>query len=116
MPEPERSHGGGHGYPLQYSCLESSMDRGAWQATVHGVAKNETKQKRLSTHTFYATTAPFIRVYVEQQAELLPLPCTPVLGWSGNSKFPIDLDVFIMSHVYCYISHQIQVSISFYAP
>ena len=34
-----RSPGEGNGYPLQYSCLENSMDRGAWQATVHGVAK-----------------------------------------------------------------------------
>ena len=32
--------GGGHGNPLQYSCLENSMDRGAWRATVHGVAKS----------------------------------------------------------------------------
>ena len=34
-----RSPGEGNGNPLQYSCLENSMDRGAWQATVHGVAK-----------------------------------------------------------------------------
>ena len=32
--------GEGNGYPLQYSCLEKSRDRGAWQATVHGVAKS----------------------------------------------------------------------------
>ena len=32
--------GGGHGNPLQYSCLENPMDRGAWQAVVHGVAKS----------------------------------------------------------------------------
>ena len=31
-----RSPGGGHGNPLQYSCLENSMDKGAWRATVHG--------------------------------------------------------------------------------
>jgi len=37
-----RSPGGGHGNPLQYSCLENPMDRGAWQATVHGVAKSHT--------------------------------------------------------------------------
>ena len=37
-----RSPGEGNGYPFQYSCLENSMDRGAWQATAHGVAKNET--------------------------------------------------------------------------
>ena len=34
-----RSPGGGHGYPLQYSCLENSMGRGVWQAPVHGVEK-----------------------------------------------------------------------------
>ena len=34
-----RSSGGGHGNPLQYSCLENPKDKGAWQATVHGVAK-----------------------------------------------------------------------------
>ena len=32
----------GNGYTLQYSCLENSMDRGAWRATVHGVAKSQT--------------------------------------------------------------------------
>ena len=34
--------GGGHGNALQYSCLENPMDRGAWRATVHGVAKSWT--------------------------------------------------------------------------
>ena len=38
-----RSPGGGYGNPLQYSCLENPMDRGAWQATVHGIAKNQTR-------------------------------------------------------------------------
>ena len=33
--------GEGNGYPLQYSCLENSMDRGAWWATVHEVAKSQ---------------------------------------------------------------------------
>ena len=41
----------GHGNPLQYSCLENPMDRGAWWAIVHGVAKSRTQLKRLSTHT-----------------------------------------------------------------
>ena len=35
-----RSRGGGHGNPLQYSCLENPMGRGAWWATPHGVAKS----------------------------------------------------------------------------
>ena len=37
-----RSPGEGNGNPFQYSCLENSMDRGAWWATVHGIAKNWT--------------------------------------------------------------------------
>ena len=45
-----RSHGEGHGNPLQYSCLENPMDRGARQATVHGVAKSRT---RLSDYHFH---------------------------------------------------------------
>ena len=45
-----RSPGGGHGNPLQYSCLENPMDRGAWWTTVHGVAKNRTLLKQLSMH------------------------------------------------------------------
>ena len=38
-----RSPGKGNGNPLQYSCLENPMDRGAWRAIVHGVAKNRTQ-------------------------------------------------------------------------
>ena len=37
----ERSPGGGNGNPLQYSCVENPTDRGAWQATVHGVSKSQ---------------------------------------------------------------------------
>ena len=49
IPGSGRSPGGGHGNPLQYSCLENPMDRGAWRATVHRVAKSQT---RLSDFTF----------------------------------------------------------------
>ena len=48
IPGSGRSPGGGNHNPLQYYCLENSMDRRAWQATVHGVAKSQTQ---LSTHT-----------------------------------------------------------------
>ena len=40
IPGLERSPGGGHGNPLQYSCLENPMDRAAWRATVHRVMKS----------------------------------------------------------------------------
>ena len=42
IPGSRRPSGEGNGNPLQYSCLENSIDRGAWQATVHGVAKSLT--------------------------------------------------------------------------
>ena len=43
IPGSGRSSGEGNGNPLQYSCLENFMDRGAWQATVHGVTKSQTR-------------------------------------------------------------------------
>ena len=50
-PESGRCPGGGHGSPLQYSCLENPMHRGAWRDTVHRVSKSQTQLKRLSTHS-----------------------------------------------------------------
>ena len=48
-----RSPGGGHGNPLQCSCLQSPMDRGAWQATIHSVAMSQTWPKRHRVHAFH---------------------------------------------------------------
>ena len=50
IPGSGRSLEGGHSNPLQYSCLENPMDRGAWWATVHGVTKSQT---RLSDYHFH---------------------------------------------------------------
>ena len=46
-----RSSEGGNGKPLQYSCLENPMDRGAWRATVQGVKKSQTRLSHTHTHT-----------------------------------------------------------------
>ena len=62
IPGPGRSPGGGHSYPLQCSCLENPMDRGAWRATVHGVTKIEHDRNDL------ALTGP-TRVLVRQKPE-----------------------------------------------
>ena len=43
IPGVGRSPGGGNGNPLQYSCLENPMDRGAWRATVHWVTKSQSR-------------------------------------------------------------------------
>jgi len=45
-----RSPGEGNSYTLQYSCLESSLDRGAWQVTVHGVTKSQTQVNEFHFH------------------------------------------------------------------
>ena len=51
-----RSPSAGNGNLLQYSCLENSMNRGAWQATVHGITKNQTHlSTRTHTHTYTDT-------------------------------------------------------------
>ena len=51
IPGSESSPGGEHGNPLQYSCLENRMDRGAQRATVHGVVQSLARLKQLRTHT-----------------------------------------------------------------
>ena len=57
IPALGRPPGGGHGNPFNYSWLENSMDRGAWWAIVHKVAKSQTKLKPLSMHTCDKLTA-----------------------------------------------------------
>ena len=52
IPRSGRSPGGWHGNPLQYSCLENSMNRGAWQATVHGGCRESEMTERLILSLF----------------------------------------------------------------
>ena len=49
IPGSGRSPGGGHGNPLQYTCLENPMDRGAWRATGHRVSESDTAKVTAST-------------------------------------------------------------------
>ena len=57
LPGLGRSPGEGHGNPLQFSCLQNPMVRGAWWATVHRVAQSWTRLKQQSTqHTYNITT------------------------------------------------------------
>ena len=72
IPGSGRSPGGGHGNPLQYSCLENPMDRGAWRATVHGVEKNWTP---LITHTSLCLTSSGL--LWGRERDLFPLPSGP---------------------------------------
>ena len=58
IPGSGRSPGEGNGYPLQYSCVENPIDRGAWRATAHGVAQSQTRLRELSTTR--VTIMPYI--------------------------------------------------------
>ena len=82
VPEWRRCPGEGNGYPLQYSCLENPVDRGAWWATVHGVA-NTTDP--LSTYACknqpYSTGA---ETRVDQQERTEVLRDNPTQIWSTN--------------------------------
>ena len=57
-----RSLGGGHGNPLQYSCLEKPMDREAWWAAVHRVTQSRTQLKQLSTHSWFTVNSVLFQV------------------------------------------------------
>ena len=74
IPESERSPGKGNGYPLQYSCLENSKDRGAWWATVHGVAES---QIRLSDFHFHIYTYTYANTHAcNSLLDFLPIHVT----------------------------------------
>ena len=64
IPRSGRSPGGGHSNPLQYSCLENPVDRGAWWAAVHRVAKSQTRLKRPSMHSTYSIQLGEVRLGV----------------------------------------------------
>ena len=64
-----RSPAGGHGKPLQYSCLENPLDREAWRATVHRVAESQTQIKRLSSHALINTA---LETGLERKAKFQP--------------------------------------------
>ena len=78
IPGLARYPGEGNGNPLQYSCLENPMDRGAWRATVHRVAKSQT---RLSNFTFFLSFTLMLKlVVVLQEGGPLPGPETGLLS------------------------------------
>ena len=56
--------GGGHGNPVQYSCLENPMDRRAWWATVHRVAKSDMSEETEHTYVFVYVCVYNIYIYI----------------------------------------------------
>ena len=85
-----RSPGGGHGNPLQYSCLENSTDRGAWQATVHGVIKSRTRPRMHTPAWIYVQWA-ITRVQQIINGPRFPNSCVPISRcflryWTGINQ------------------------------
>ena len=70
IPASRRSPGGGHGNPLQYSCLENPMDKGTWWVTVHGVLS----QTQLKWISMQAHTPPLLKSWIWIKTELLECP------------------------------------------
>ena len=92
FPGSGRSPRGGNGNPLQYSYLENPMNRGAWWATDHGIAKSWTGLSNSHTHTCtythtYTCTHTHTHVYINPS---LPTYCPPVI----NRKFVFYIYVF----------------------
>ena len=83
FPGLERSPEEGNGNPLQYSCLENPMERGAWQATVHRLTKSWTWLKRLSTSVHRAQAGKIVKELIRNYRarvhwDLWPLPLWPL--------------------------------------
>ena len=71
IPGSGRSPGEGNGNSLQYSCLENPMDRGAWWATVHGVAKSQTRLSDFtSLHFTFHPSAKVLKAFLQNFIEL----------------------------------------------
>ena len=95
---------GEHGNPLQYSCLENTMDRGAWQAIVHRVTKSRTWLKWLSSSTYQFSSV----------TQSCPTLCDP-MDW-GTPGFPVhQLPEFTQTHVH-WVADAIQPSHSLLSP
>ena len=92
IPGSGRSPGEGNAsipYPLQHSCLENRMDRGAWRATVHGVKRSWTRLKRLSARTHIIPLGEDKRLW----AQALPQPSLWTLR---PSQQPLRSPVFAL--------------------
>ena len=106
IPGLERYPGGGNGNLLKYSCLKNPMDRGAWQATIHGVTKSLTRLKQLSRHTrkiqklanktmFYFSSVQFSSV-----SQSCPTLCDPMNCSTPGLPVHHQIPKFTQIHVH----------------
>ena len=82
IPGSGRSPGGGNGTPLQFYCLENPMDRGAWQATAHGVAQSRARLSDFTLINFYSSHISISRPFKQTNKKLLAV----IPNWSSSFK------------------------------
>ena len=113
-----RSPGGGYGNTLQYFCLENSMARGAWQATVHTVAKSQTRLRYTHTHTHTHTHKVFINSFLDSfSLQVITKYCIQVLVLYNRSwrrdyfakiTTTVKVKVKLLSRVRLFATHGLQ--------
>ena len=105
IPGSERSPEADHGNPLQYSCLEKPMDRGAWWATVHGVSKSQTWLKQLNTPT-HTHTHTHAHTHTHKQRTRGLAKSQTWLGAHTHTHTPLYIYVCIYIYIYIYIERE----------
>ena len=95
IPGSGRSPGGENGNPLQYSYLGNPMNRGAWRATVHSVAKSQTQLKQLSMHRHMSTWSHCGKCHSECQI------CSIALGSYLKVSGVFQLDKCLVFQISC---------------
>ena len=95
IPEPGRSSGEGNGYPFQYSCLENPMERGAWQATIHGFAKSWAwvTNTFTSLHVVFYIPCVIENLYSDILMKCLVYVCVYACSVVSDSFWPSGLTV-----------------------
>ena len=88
IPGSGRSPGGGHGNPIQYSCMENSKDRGGWQATIHGVAGSRKPLGDLTTINYSHHAVHYIPAAAATLLQSSPPLCDPIDGSPPGSPVP----------------------------
>ena len=95
-----RPSGGGHGNPLQYSCMENAMDRGAWQTIIHMDTKSRTRLKWPSTHPHMLVIIDMKCIFLHLLAiwisPSLPCPYLNCFHFSMAFSFLIDFQVLLL--------------------
>ena len=112
IPESGRSPGEGNGNPLQYSCLENAMDRGAWWATVHGVAESQIRLSDLHSDTCLPSdvTCPAQGPVITHLGLTFPSSSSHTTTW--HSAWPAELFWHWLYRISCSrleITHPLQV-------